>query len=139
MVIMLANPIALACSAQAVSKALADRHPQLPFTTNTAPPALASQLTWLARLAHPASNTPASRHMGHGAICPRQFSASYLITTMHGSICLQAGQCVLVQCRDQRDLYILLSHTQISGAPLKLPGKLQCCYHDLLHRGKAHT
>ena len=63
------------------------------------------------------------------------FQVGHLVTAMHGDICVQAGKGVLVQCRDQMDLSVLLSHACISGMPLELPGKLSSHRPSLPHCG----
>ena len=49
------------------------------------------------------------------------FQVGHLVTSTHGDVCVQAGEGVLVQRRDQVDLGILLGHAHILGMPLQTP------------------
>ena len=63
------------------------------------------------------------------------FQVGHLVTSTHGDVCVQAGKGVLVSCRNQIDLGILLGHAHISGTLLKLPGELSSHHPSLPHCG----
>ena len=67
------------------------------------------------------------------------FQVGHLVTSTHGDVCVQAGEGVLVQRRDQVDLGVLLGHARIPGTPLELPGEFSSRRPSLLHGGHTQT
>ena len=65
------------------------------------------------------------------------FGVGHLITTLHGDICIQAAQGVLVERQYQVGLCVPLDHAQVLGAPLTFLGEIPCSHGCLVHSGYA--